>query len=116
VVCSGFDAAVLDPLEPMTRSDAQRAMAAMPIEAATGLHGGLTMSLDAGYSVSHVQHYGLAVMEQLSRIETLIERSVSGQCERRFWAGLFSPSRRRDRRGNGCFALAGVFAARRFNS
>jgi hypothetical protein len=91
-------------------------MATLPIEAATGLRGGLAASLDAGYSVSHVQHYGLAVMKQLSRIETLIRApflaNVSGNSGRPF----FGPSRRRDRRGSECFALAGVFAARGFNS
>jgi hypothetical protein len=63
-------------------------MVALPIEAATGLRGGLAMSLDAGYSVSHVQRYVLAVMEQLSRIETLISArflaNVSGDSGRAF--------------------------------
>jgi hypothetical protein len=44
--------------------------------------------LDAGYSVSHVQRYVLAVMEQLSRIETLISApflaNVSGDSGRAF--------------------------------
>jgi hypothetical protein len=55
--------------------DAQRRLSrygAMPIDATTGLRGGLAMSHDAGYSVSRVQHYGLAVMEQLSGIKTPI--------------------------------------------
>ena len=72
VVCSGFDAAALDPLgRMMLHSDAYRAMTLMLMEAADALCGGrLALSHEGGYSASYVPYCGLAVMEALSGIRT----------------------------------------------
>ena len=75
MVCSGFDAAVLDPLgRMMVHSEGYRTMTRLLMEAAADLCGGrLAMSHEGGYSASYVPYCGLAVMEQLSGIRTKID-------------------------------------------
>lgn len=72
VVASGFDAAAADPLgRMMLHSGSYRALTAMLMEQADDLCGGrLMMSHEGGYSAYYVPYCGLAVMEQLSGIET----------------------------------------------
>ena len=80
VVCSGFDAAVLDPLgRMMLHSDTYRTMTAMLMAVADDLCGGrLAMSHEGGYSASYVPYCGLAVMEQLSGVKTPIDDPFLG--------------------------------------
>jgi acetoin utilization deacetylase AcuC-like enzyme len=75
VVCSGFDAAVLDPLgRMMVHSEGYRTMTRLLMDAAADLCGGrLAMSHEGGYSATYVPYCGLAVMEQLSGIRTKID-------------------------------------------
>jgi hypothetical protein len=75
VVCSGFDAAVLDPLgRMMVHSEGYRTMTRLLMDAAADLCGGrLAMSHEGGYCASYVPYCGLAVMEQLSGIRTKID-------------------------------------------
>jgi len=75
VVCSGFDAAVLDPLgRMMVHSEGYRTMTRLLMEAAADLcDGRLAMSHEGGYSASYAPYCGLAVMEQLSGIRTKID-------------------------------------------
>ncbi len=77
VVCSGFDAAVLDPLGRMlVHSEGYRTMTRLLMEAAADLCAGrLAMSHEGGYSASYVPYCGLAVMSsgQLSGVRTKID-------------------------------------------
>jgi acetoin utilization deacetylase AcuC-like enzyme len=75
VVCSGFDAAMLDPLGRMlVHSEGYRTMTRLLTEAAADLCAGrLAMSHEGGYSASYVPYCGLAVMEQLSGVRTKID-------------------------------------------
>ncbi len=91
VVCSGFDAAVLDPLGcMMLHSEAYRAMTGMLMEAADDLCGSrLAMSHEGGYSASYVPYCGLAVMEALSGISTGVEDPFMGSFGRYPGQALF---------------------------
>ena len=75
VVPSGFDAAAADPLgRMMLHSETFREMTKMLMEAADDLCGGrLVLSHEGGYSAAYVPYCGLAVMEQLSGINTKID-------------------------------------------
>jgi acetoin utilization deacetylase AcuC-like enzyme len=75
VVCSGFDAAVLDPLGRMlVHSEGHRTMTRLLMEAAADLCAGRrAMSRESGYSASYVPYCGLAVMQQLSGVRTKID-------------------------------------------
>ncbi len=75
VVCCGFDASAVDPLgRMMLHSDSYRMLTRLLMEVADDLCGGrLAMSHEGGYSASYVPYCGLAVMEQLSGIRSLIQ-------------------------------------------
>jgi acetoin utilization deacetylase AcuC-like enzyme len=75
VVCSGFDASVLDPLgRMMLHSDSYRTLTRLLMQAADDLCAGrLAMSHEGGYSANYVPYCGLAVMEELSGHKTPIE-------------------------------------------
>ena len=67
VVCSGFDACIMDPLgRMMLHSDSYRAMTAKLMQAAQQLcRDRLVMFHEGGYSEAYAPYCGLAVLEQL---------------------------------------------------
>jgi acetoin utilization deacetylase AcuC-like enzyme len=75
VVPSGFDAAGVDPLgRMMVSSEGYRQMTRLLLDAAAELCGGkIAMIHEGGYSESYVPYCGLAVLEEMSGVKTLIE-------------------------------------------
>ena len=74
-MASGFDGSAADPLGRMLlHSDTYREMTRLLMEVADQLcNGRLVMSHEGGYSSAYVPYCGLAVMEQLSGIQTAIK-------------------------------------------
>ncbi len=72
VVACGFDASAADPLgRMMVTSDGYRQMTAMVMAQADDLCGGrLMMTHEGGYSANYVPYCGLAVLEQLTTIQS----------------------------------------------
>jgi acetoin utilization deacetylase AcuC-like enzyme len=72
VVACGFDASAADPLgRMMVTSDGYRKMTSMLMELASDICGGrIMMTHEGGYSASYVPYCGLAVLEQLSGVQT----------------------------------------------
>ena len=72
LVACGFDASAADPLgRMMVTSDGYRRMTALLMQAADTLCGGkIVMTHEGGYSAHYVPYCGLAVLEQLSGVET----------------------------------------------
>jgi acetoin utilization deacetylase AcuC-like enzyme len=75
VVPSGFDGSGVDPLgRQMVSSDGYRTMAQMLLAAAGKLCGGrLVMTHEGGYSAMYVPYCGLAVIEEMADVRTLVE-------------------------------------------
>ncbi|MDF0605000.1 class II histone deacetylase [Neisseriaceae bacterium TC5R-5] len=74
VVCSGFDACIMDPLGRMQlHSDSYRQMTAKLMQVADKVcQGKLAMFHEGGYSEAYAPYCGLAVLEQLSGVRTTI--------------------------------------------
>jgi acetoin utilization deacetylase AcuC-like enzyme len=79
VVACGFDASALDPLaRAMVSSSGFRAMTDRLVELAAELcDGRLVMSHEGGYSPVYVPFCGLAVLESLSGVKTVMEDSFA---------------------------------------
>jgi len=75
VVPSGFDASGVDPLgRMMVTTGGYRSMTKLLLKAADDLCGGrLVMSHEGGYSATYVPYCGLAVLEEMSGIQTGVE-------------------------------------------
>ncbi len=75
VIASGFDGSVYDPLgRMMVTTTTYRKLTQIMLELADELTGGkLVLTHEGGYSAAYVPYCGLAVMEELSGIQTDIE-------------------------------------------
>ena len=75
VVASGFDGSIYDPLgRMMATSTTFRRLTRMMLELAEELTGGkLVLSHEGGYSEAYVPYCGLAVMEELSGIQSAVD-------------------------------------------